>query len=200
MISESDVAELVGSCSGAHCLVLTGSRHQLMRQAFVRLAKDAGRTFLVFNPSYTVETYSREEFGTLVGSMDVAILNKQEAQYVCDTFGFADPAALSCRMRGALVVTSGKAGATAWQCGNATDVPSLSTSESNVDGAGDAFLAGFVHQLLLGDTTKLAGVFGAALASFVVESGDCRPAVTRAEVWERLQKRNPVAATVPSPG
>ena len=87
-----------------------------------------------------------EKIRALLPKVDFLKLSKEEAEWLFDT---ADPGAITYRMDGidGVLVTDGENGCRYCLGGHEGKLPAFSVSVVDTTGAGDSFLAGFIHQL-----------------------------------------------------
>ena len=183
------VERFSNECLSAYCLILNGSQHAALRAVYVQLVELFSPRITAFNPSYAIYTYEDELLAALIAAATLTILNERETQYACQRLGMNDAQALSQQTKGYLVTTREDKGAHIWKQGQGVHIPSVSGITGDVIGAGDAFFSGLLHEILSGRDPKAAGKFGAALAAFVVEDGNPRPAVKEHQVCDRLSER-----------
>lgn len=155
-------------------VILAGSRHDTLRRAFVQLARLRRRPALVFTPSYTVFEYERDDLTVLLDRVTLAILNESEARYAGEVLGVTTPRALARRMQGTLIVTYADRGAVAYIASEVLPIESVSSREGDVVGAGDAFLAAYLHTLWTDAPPAQALRFAAVTAAAVADAGTVR--------------------------
>jgi sugar/nucleoside kinase (ribokinase family) len=187
-ISDPTYELMVDACQGARCIVLNGSRHPRLRQGFAQIAA-VTNAFVAFNPSYAVFTYDLHELEAPLAASALTILNESETAFVCDRLGAGSAEELSRRFGQCLVTTLGDRGAVIYRDGRTTRVPSVSGVKGDVLGAGDAFLAGLLMQMVEGRSAESASLFAAALASVVITSREIRPRVDTAMVRRYMEQR-----------
>jgi sugar/nucleoside kinase (ribokinase family) len=105
-------AEILARCDHPKRLILTGSRHFVIRRSFIDLAEKFNGNILAFNPSYAIYEYDKEELTTLLLSANIIIMNQNEAEYACKIFGLYDLGHLSENVPGCLILTLGGKGST----------------------------------------------------------------------------------------
>ena len=186
-IPESISEEIISKCGSPKLLVLTGSRHITIRTAMRKLSINFEGELLVFNPSYAVYEYRREELVELIANSNVVLANEQELRHLCKLLD-TEPEALAKMIRGRLLVTQGERGLQIYEKDSITSLTAHSSAMSNTIGAGDAFLAGFLYEDLKCSPTIEAANFGLALASIVVESSSIRPRITEDQVRHKLPR------------
>ncbi len=82
----------------------------------------------------------------LIQRADILKLSDEEAEWLFDT---TDPGAIASQLGSvdAVMVTAGAKGCAYWLLGNQGDRPAFEVAVEETTGAGDSFLAGFLHQL-----------------------------------------------------
>lgn len=111
-----------------------------MASEFARQAKQDGKT-VSFNPS---QGYSDEVFEEVVEAADVLFLNEREARFFRERHNFGEHASKKC-----ITITHGSAGSTSYTPNGVFHHSGFSTTDvADTIGAGDAFVAGFVHSWL----------------------------------------------------
>jgi sugar/nucleoside kinase (ribokinase family) len=185
-LGTAEAQVLAARCRGEAPLILCGSRHLALRGAFVELARSAAGRAVVFSPSYSVFEYTADELAPLLEQVSVTALNGQEAEHACRLLKLRDVKALAAATPGLLIVTLGPQGADVFGPGLYQRVPSVARSPRIAVGAGDAFLAGFVHKWLSGQSPETAARFAATTAAFVVESDRIRVEVSESSIQRRL--------------
>lgn len=189
------VAEVVARCGNPRCLVLNGSRQAALRTAFLRLSRNSRSQLIAFNPSYSVYVYGAEELSLLINAANVTILNEHESIHVCNVLNIKDLQELSDYTAGCIVCTHGKRGSELWVKGKNTQIPVFSQAEGDIVGAGDAYLSGFLHELMDSHSFETAGLFGAAIASHVVVQREPRPVTSDDLIRRTLNAKRPAAIT-----
>ncbi len=184
-MSNRAVKKIRNSCANAKVLVLTGSRHKAVRDLYVNFARERQDRFIVFNPSYAITEYNRRQLMALLSRADLVVFNEDEARYASKLLRTSRTDMLSKRSRGILVITRGGAGQTIFRNGKREETNSLLARVRNPIGAGDAFLAGFLHMLLRKKSTFDAAKFGSTVAAYAVESKNVRAKISRRAVASR---------------
>lgn len=174
-------------CGRPRYLLLAGSRHPMVRLAFIDLVEEFRGEVLAFGPSYTVYEFGKKELLTIIQHADVVALNEREAKYVCDRIDCTGFKELAGRVSGTLIVTLAERGARAYANGRVLHAPSVSGRRGDVIGAGDAFLAGYLRGMWEGKSIEDALCLGSATAAVVVKSRQVRAFVPGAAVRRRLQ-------------
>jgi len=181
-------SEILTRCGQPKRLILSGSRHPALRRTFLLLADMFQGEMLAFNPSYAIYEYDSTELAALLRKANVAIVNEQEAEHVLRVMDLKDYGQLSRFVPGFLIVTLGKKGVRVFQKEGILEIGSFATGTSNAVGAGDAFFAGFLHEMFGNGSLADAARFGSALAAYVVESSQIRVRISEQQVRQRLIK------------
>ena len=170
----SDIQE--AAVAGAGVLHVTGLTLALGTQpaAAVRTALDIAEGAHVpisFDVNYRAALWTanaaRPVLRSLLGSVDIVFAGAQEAQLLVDATEPTDLARGIAKLGPSqVVIMRGSAGATALIDGELHDVPAIPVDCVDPVGAGDAFVAGYLSQLLKGsppnrrlDTAARAGAF-----------------------------------------
>jgi fructokinase len=82
----------------------------------------------------------------IIKAVDLLKLSTEEAEWL---FGTTDPGIIAdrCQNVQGILVTAGEQGCAYWLKGNQGEVPAFTVKVEDTTGAGDSFLAGFLHQL-----------------------------------------------------
>ncbi|MEH1869092.1 MAG: carbohydrate kinase family protein [Nostoc sp.] len=190
-LPDTITTEIYSRCNKSRCLILTGSRHSLIRKTLIKLVNTFQGEFLAFNPSYAIYEYEKNELAYLLSKANVTIMNKQEAEHACQLLSTRNIDQLFKHMVvGSLIVTLGAEGVHIYYkegilrknkiCSFAT------VTSTNAIGAGDALFAGFLHEMLNGKSLSDAAQFGSVMAAYVVESSQIRVHISEHQVRQRL--------------
>lgn len=156
-----------------------GQRDARARAAIWQLA--AAARWRVFDPNLRAPHISREWCEAGLAGAALVKINEEECRVFAEWFGgSATPealwATLSARFRiGALCITLGAAGSRLNWHGRWYQQPAIATQIADTVGAGDAFLAMLVCELLGGSETSLALARAARLAAFVASQSGAVP-------------------------
>ncbi|HIK03901.1 MAG TPA: carbohydrate kinase [Trichormus sp. M33_DOE_039] len=92
------------------------------------------------------ENIARQKINAIFKRVDFLKLSKEEAEWLFDT---ADPGAITYRLGSieGVLVTDGENGCAYCLSENEGKLPAFAVSVTDTTGAGDSFLAGFIHQL-----------------------------------------------------
>lgn len=183
------IEKVYANCRNADVLILSGSRHKTIRDAYCLFAKERRAKHLVFSPSYSIFEYEPEIFRKLILQADITILNRREAGHACRLLRLKNLRALSASAPRILIVTKGAKGAWISESGTTLNFPGSAKTNSPGIGAGDAFLAAFLFSRLQKQSLSEAGSFASQLAAIVVESGDVRIPVRKSEIYHRLRSQ-----------
>lgn len=178
---------------GAETLILTGSRHSVIRHVYDRLAKPTRGRTVVFNPSYAIAEFPQTELRSMCIRANLTIVNEWEADHLIRVFRVSRIKDIGARIRGSLIVTRGRSGQLIVAGKRQWTLKGSPADPRNPIGAGDAFLAGLVHKMANGQDLVEAAKFGSALASLVVASEDVRIRVSEQRVRRAMRTTNRVA-------
>jgi sugar/nucleoside kinase (ribokinase family) len=184
--------QLYSRCWNLPQLILCGSRHEIIRDTFLHIARTFKGDLLIFNPSYSVYEYSTEVLRELISRSHVTILNEYEAAFVNDKLSIKSLNQVIHNQSLYLIVTYAEKGAKLYWGDQQILVSSIAKNKARKDvvGAGDAFLAGFVHALSQQTSPSQALYVGAALAAIVVDTNEIRPEFD-ANQLEEFMSRTP---------
>lgn len=170
-LPSSAVEALLGSASACDWLVFCGSRHGELSGALCEALRDGCRSAFVFAPSYSAYDIEPAHLEIFLKSASIVALNENEDLFMrCETtLGHLldDPEKTYIRTLGdrGAVIRTGDA---------AVEIASVSGMKGDRQGAGDAFLAGYLHGRLAGFSDAAAGGFGARAAAAILRGGDER--------------------------
>lgn len=182
------VAEMLTRCGKPKRLILAGGRHSIVRDVFCLITETFQGDFLAFNPSYSIYEFNESQLAYLLGKADAAILNQQEAQHACNVLDVKNCNDLSKLVAGCLILTLGEKGVRVYQPRGMLEMASYAKNVANTIGAGDAFIAGFLHETFRGVSPKDAVLFGSVLSAYTVESLHVRVFVTEHQIRERMKE------------
>ena len=174
----------------ASMLVLTGSRHERIRDLYCDFVEAFKPTRLVFAPNYATRTFNAAQLRLLIESADLISLNEVEVQLALGMLDLDTEAKLASMSNGTLIVTRAARGATVYPTARASkfDVAPLSGSPSEHFGAGDAFLSGFIVARERGDAVDVAARYAAgAAACFINQPGEW-PTIDDAAIQGKLRR------------
>jgi sugar/nucleoside kinase (ribokinase family) len=154
----------------------------------VDLAATFGGKMIAFSPSYALYEYDPSELSALLHASDLVVLNEQEANYATRLLDARDWRELSQGVPGSLIVTLAERGAQAYRGDAMIGTPSYSGLDGDVIGAGDAFCAGLLHDMLAGTEFEDAMQFGAMVAAQVVRAREVRTRISEAQIRQQLPK------------
>jgi sugar/nucleoside kinase (ribokinase family) len=173
-------------CGKPDFLILTGSRHVLIRKAFLSITDILHETIVIFNPSYAIYEYNNLELNHLLRNSDFIILNEQEAKQAIKILGIRNVKEMTRLISSPIIVTLGRKGLRIYHKSEIYDIEHFAEKAVNPIGAGDAFSAGFLYQIIGKRSIKNSARFGATLAAYVVESEQTRVFVPEKKIYERL--------------
>ena len=153
---------------------MTGGRHRAVRDAYLMFVAGHGNQYVVFNPSYAVTEYSANELRRVLKAADLVVINDAELKYILDSLKLRQTARLTALIRGSLIVTHGRRGHTIFRRGETNRLRISGVETRNPIGAGDAFLAGVIRELVAGKNLEAAVTLGGELAARKVKSSSTR--------------------------
>jgi len=187
-LDESIYFEIKQKCGSPNFLLLTGSRHPIIRQASVDIALDFKGSLLVFNPSYAIYNYTEDELVKLIKKADINSFNEDEAKFACEIIGVKNFNELYDFIGGLMIITVGEAGVIVYTKEGKNKMRSYADSCVNPIGAGDAFLAGFLHSEYNKRNISDSILYGSIMAAFVTESPNVRIPITEQEINNRINE------------
>jgi sugar/nucleoside kinase (ribokinase family) len=161
-------------------IIFGGSRHNALRHAFLNRTSTFQRAKIVFSPSYTLYDYGDDEIARFLRASDIAVVNEDEAEYLTQKIASNELDAIMRLPKEGGIVTRGPLGADLYyQTLPRLRTPSVSGRKQDVVGAGEAFLCGFLHSLMVSGRWVEAGEWGCAVAAQVVLDGRVRAPIDR---------------------
>lgn len=181
-------------CAGSDVLLITGSRHPVLRRQYASISTSFAGKFLGFNPSYAVFEYSADELLPVLRAADMVCLNAQEEEHVRSVLKLPSSRALRECIKGILVITRSVHGVEVHEDARTKrHFPARKVIPGNAIGAGDAFLAAFVHEFIKEQDLSCAVLAGLQAAQILAESGRVRPVI----LDTHIKGRRDSAASVP---
>src|ERR1019366_1228648 len=185
-IVEQDLAVLADGMCDSNLIIFAGSRHENFRKMVLQKVKDVSDTMFIFSPSYSIYDFSHDELTTFMIASDITIVNEHEAKYLVQLLSKSGNTDLMRLPKRGGIVTLGPRGVDMFRDGQVDHVVSISGREEDVIGAGEAFLAGFIHEYINSGTWERSAMVGCAVAAQVVRAN---PKQVRAMIEvERLRK------------
>jgi sugar/nucleoside kinase (ribokinase family) len=178
-IDDQDLAALANRLSSGSVIIFTGSRHENFRRVVLQRVLELGDLVFVFSPSYSVYDFRHDELDSFVHASDIIVVNEHEAEYLAHVLCRDGNADLMKLAKQGGIVTLGPRGADLFCNGQTHRVASISGRDDDVIGAGEAFLAGFVHAFLESSNWERSGRVGCAVAAQVVQA---KPTLVRAPI------------------
>jgi sugar/nucleoside kinase (ribokinase family) len=169
-ITEQDSTALADRLLDGGVIIFGGSRHEVFRKKILERVLGFNSAMFIFSPSYSIYDFECEELRNFVLASDISVVNEHEARYLVEMLsekGIVDLMQLP--KRGG-IVTLGHGGADLFSGNRFDHVMSISGREEDVVGAGEAFLAGFIHRYLESFEWKQTGEVGCAVAAQVVRA------------------------------
>ena len=152
-------------------------------------------SFTVFDLNLRQPYYTMELISHLLGQVELAKFNDEEVILVAEHFSndnhSVDSAieyVLDHFQLSKICVTLGSKGALYIEDGIRYQHPGFPAKVVDTVGAGDSFLAGFVHKLLQGESPEKALEFACAIGSMVASSAGANPDLDAAKLQEMLSK------------
>ena len=174
-LNTDDISKMLAGIADDGVVVFVGSRHGALRSAYLKKVATLTKATVVFAPSYTMYDFTPEELRDFLASSHLTFINEHEAAHACKLLGAINSAELFKSSKLGGIVTLGPGGASLYPRGGGPVVcPSVSGSQADVIGAGEAFMCGFLHSYLNTGSWETAGTFGCALAAQVVRGGKVR--------------------------
>jgi sugar/nucleoside kinase (ribokinase family) len=180
-------AKIRKQCGEPDYLILTGSRHKQIREAFLSIANNLDKTTIIFNPSYAICEYNNLILNQVLKKSDFIIFNEQEAMHAIKILKIRNIKVLTEFIPNPIIVTLGRKGLKIYHKNKISDIKSFAKKAINPIGAGDAFTAGFVHEIIGKHPISNSARFGATLAAYVVESEQIRVFISKENIYERLK-------------
>ena len=123
----------------------------------------------VFDPGQSLPAWQGEELTAALSGSRVLISNDYELELICDKTGLDEKALLE--HTGAVVTTLGERGSRVRTANGVKNVPAVKPETvADPTGAGDAYRAGLLQGMVLGEDIVRCALRGSAAASFAVES------------------------------
>jgi len=151
-------------------------------------------TPLVFSMKIDEKCFPEQILREILWEAEIIFMNEVECRYLEELFGFRDIRVLfEDGNADVIVVTRGERGSTVYHRDHrgalrCEEIP-VTACEKMVDatGAGDAYVAGFMYGLNMGEDMVTCGQYGSTLASFIFEK---MGSMTNAPTLEMLLERN----------
>lgn len=159
--------EMMALALSCDWLVFGGSRHAELSRALGASFRDGSRK-LVFAPSYAIRNMEPVSIEACLECARLVILNEHETEFVRRS-GAGRPLDDEGKT---FICTRAERGATIRAGADVVEIASMSGIHGDRLGAGDAFLAGYLHGLLGGGDARLAGFYAARAAAAIVLAGD----------------------------
>lgn len=182
-----DLAALLRAHAAKHlhvCSLLTA----LQTPNVCQMAHAAGLT-ISFDPGWDADALHDARLSEIIADVDLFMPNEKELCHLArvDDVETAVARTLAMMRRGKIILKQGAAGATAYAKNSApVRVPALPITPVDTTGAGDAFDAGFLRELVRGATLEECmrmGVVCGGLATTARGGIRALPTVTEANAW-----------------
>ena len=123
---------------------------------------------IVFAPGQQIPALSDDALSNSIAAASVVVVNEFEADMIKQRLHRT--AGALARDGRVVVITRGSRGSEVWSDGAAISIPPAPVDHIvDTTGAGDAYLAGFVHGYSLGCSPEVAGRIGSLAAAYAVE-------------------------------
>lgn len=184
-IPENPLWTIMEHAADLDCLVVTGSRHLVLRSAVQDIVQKTRSDIIAFSPSYAIYEYTARELLAIVRRSNLVIFNEMEATFACEILEVDSPLDLARCVSGCLLVTMAHRGVNAFWDGSSLELPSYSQREGHVNGAGDAFFAGFLHRFLGCRDVETATQFASLVAAQLVQGKLVRSRIDLNQIHRR---------------
>ncbi len=185
-IVEQELAALADRMCDRNLIIFAGSRHENFRNMILQKVREIEDAMFVFSPSYSIYDFGYDELKAFMMASDITIINEHEAKYLVQLFSKTGNTDLMQLPKRGGIVTLGPGGVDIFRDGRLDHVASISGREEDVIGAGEAFLAGFIHEYVDSGIWERSATVGCAVAAQVVRTD---PTQVRAMIdSERLRK------------
>lgn len=169
------------------------SRSKTSRETLYRLLDEGAKKVLDIN--LRPPNFRRADVEYLLARTDILKMNLAELELIAGWYSAAG--GIEDRMKAiqerfnyeTVMVTMGGDGALVYHCGSFHRHKGYRVEVADTIGSGDAFLAGFLHQLLNGKPVDEALDFASALGAFVATKSGACPSYAREEIMPRIQRR-----------
>jgi sugar/nucleoside kinase (ribokinase family) len=170
-------------------VVFAGSRHPELRSAFISLLGSPEKPTVIFAPSYSVYALEFEELRSLLEGACVIALNRHEDLFVREEHRLGH---ILDSQEKTLIVTRDADGAVIRHANESYIIPSYSGRKRDVLGAGEAFLAGYLHKHMAAASAPIAGRYAALAAASVVRTRKIREILDVDLLEKQLHKIKPL--------
>lgn len=185
--TEEQANGLAAAAREAKMVILSGSRHAALRQAYCRLAREFSGDLLVFAPNESLFSYEFGEIVYICHHAGLVAVNEREAHHLVGVLGaLGGDAALAAKVPGMLLITRAGHGADLYTQSAHWGISSLASNKGDVLGAGTTFLAAFLSAWRKAVPLEDALGFATAAAAVYIDAGEDRQPVTADRIESRL--------------
>lgn len=185
-----DLASKINAPNHAICFGTLIQRSPISRDTLYKVLEQMPDAWRILDVNLRVDCYSEVIVRRSFELANVLKLNQHEVQVIGDLLGLShDTNRLFARklidMFGfkIVLVTLGKGGVLAYsQAGDEMYIPGYSVEVVDTVGAGDSFIAGFIHKLLHGESIEVCCEFGNLLGAIVASRMGGMPFLTQKEI------------------
>jgi adenosine kinase len=169
----------------ALAIVAPGNLEDML--AYTRRYKTLGVPY-IFDPGQSIPAWGHGELQEMTTGALALIANDYELELLRRKTGLDEAGLL--RLTGVIIATRGEEGSMLLTDAGKEDIPAIPARQVlDPTGAGDAYRAGLLKGLALGEDWPLAARLGAVLASFAVEQqGTQEHKVPHSDFWERYAR------------
>lgn len=168
------------------------SRNKTSRETLYRLLEEANKKVLDIN--LRPPAYRRTDVEYLLAHTDILKMNRAELELIAGWY--SEAGGMEDRMKAVqerfnhetVMVTMGGGGAMVYHQGTFHRHKGYKVEVADTIGSGDAFLAGFLHQLLNETPVDDALDFASALGAFVATKSGACPSYAPEEIAPRIQR------------
>ena len=166
------------------------SRNKTSRETLYRLL-DVART-KVLDINLRPPNYHRTDVEYLLGKADILKVNIAELELITGWFSHFESTEDRLKLvqdqfgLETVIVTMGGDGALVYHKGAMHRQAGIKVDVADTIGSGDAFLAGFLQQLLTGNTVETALAFASGIGAFVATKSGACPSYETAEIYSLI--------------
>jgi fructokinase len=188
---EDRLIDLAKRCDAIYFGTLI-QRADVSRETLYRMLEEASNAWRIVDINLRKDCYTKETIRKSFELSNVLKLNQHEVKEVGDMFGLAQDTNRFFASKliekfdfNIVLMTLGKGGVLAFgKDGEEMFVPGYDVEVVDTVGAGDSFIAGFVHKLLAGENLQTCCEFGNLLGAMVAARSGGMPTLNPDEVEE----------------
>lgn len=162
--------KIIDRCGKPNNLIITGSRHSLIRKTQNIIAENFKGKLFLFNPSYAIYEYNKNDLIKLLRKANISVFNNNEIKFALKRLQINTVDALYRNINKILIITLGKKGIKLYMNNTLFIFNPVTYRNINKIGAGDAFTAGLLYGILNNKDIIDAVYLGLALTTFVFET------------------------------